>query len=89
MFISLINVVGGLEQKDLKNLVVLSKTCTIDINENLENEIIATENDAINKILEYEKNSNEDIFDPYDVERYCNAFYQEGLKVEKILKNRR
>ena len=48
----LVNIVDGLEQKDLKNLVVLSKTCTISKTEEYENEIIATENDAINKIFD-------------------------------------
>ena len=84
----LVNIVDGLEQKDLKNLVVLSKTCTISKTEEYENEIIATENDAINKILEFEKKSNEDIIDPFEIEKYCQAFYNEGLKAEKALKNR-
>ena len=77
------------EEKDLKNLVVLSKTCSIDGDFESQNELIATENNAIKVILDFEKKSNEDIFDPFEVERYCKAFYEEGLKAEKIIKGRK
>lgn len=82
----LVNIVEGLEEKDLKNLVVLSKTCNIDTLFVSDNELIATENNAIKTILEYEKKSNEDIIDPKELERYCEAFYKQGLKAEKIIK---
>lgn len=85
----LVNIVDGLEQKDLKNLVVLSKTCSIDEPFESQNELIATENNAIKVILDFEKKSNEDIFVPSEIERYCKAFYEEGLKAEKIIKERR
>ena len=85
----LINIVEGLEEKDLKNLVVLSKTCSVDGSFESQNELIATENNAIKVILDFEKKSNEDIFVPSEVERYCKAFYEEGLKAEKIIKGRK
>ena len=84
----LVNVVDGLQQNDLRSLVVLSKTCNIDCNEKYDNEIFASENDAIKKIIEYEKNSNEDIIDPFEIERYCLAFYKQGLLAEKIINRR-
>ena len=37
-------------------------------------------------LLEYEKKSNDDIIDPMEIERYCQAFYQQGLKAEEVLK---
>ena len=85
----LINIVSGLEANDLRNLVVASKACSLSNNTKFENEIIVSENEAIKTILEYEKKSNDDIIDPMEIERYCQAFYQQGLKAEEVLKNRR
>ena len=33
-----------------------------------------------------EKNSDDDIFDPFEVERYAKAFYDYGLECEKKMK---
>ena len=85
----LINIVSGLEANDLRNLVVASKACCLSNNTKFENEIIVSENEAIKTILDYEKKSNDDIIDPMEIERYCQAFYQQGLKAEEVLKNRR
>lgn len=85
----LINIVSGLEANDLRNLVVASKACSLSNNTKFENEIIVSENEAIKTILEYERKSKDDIIDPMEIERYCQAFYQQGLKAEEVLKNRR
>ena len=85
----LVKIVAGLEEKDLKSLVVLSKTCTFDAINYSNNEFVASENDAIKTIIEIEKNSDDDIIDPFESERYCKAFYEYGLQAEKILKNKR
>lgn len=85
----LIDVVNGLENKDLKSLAIFSKTCKIQIEQKYDDELVALENNAIKTILSYEKASNEDVFDPKEVERYCNAFYTQGKKVEKIIKRRK
>lgn len=83
---SLLNAVNGIEQKDLKSLVVLTKTCTFNpINKN-DNEFIVSEKEAIGLINQIEANSNDDIFDPHEIERYCKAFYEYGLKAEKAIK---
>ena len=85
----LVNVVDGLEFKDIKSLVILPKTCTFNQNVGTDNELIVKENEAIDLIIQIEKNSNEDIIDPYEAERYANAFYQYGLETEKLLKKSR
>ena len=36
--------------------------------------------------MEFENKSNEDIIDPKEIERYCKAFYNEGLEAEKLIK---
>lgn len=83
----LLNVVNGLEAKDLKSLVILTKTCTFNpINKN-DSEFIVSEKEAISLINQIENNSNDDIFDPFETERYCKAFYDYGLKAEKAIKN--
>jgi hypothetical protein len=83
---SLLNAVNGIEQKDLKSLVVLTKTCTFNpINKN-DSEFIVSEKEAIGLINQIEANSNDDIFDPHEIERYCKAFYEYGLKAEKAIK---
>ena len=82
----LANVVEGLNMEDMKSLVVLTKTCSIDGTSSSNQEFVALENDAINMILDIEKNSDQDIFDPFEVERYAKAFYDYGLECEKIKK---
>ena len=72
--------------EDMKSLVVLTKTCSIDGTSSSNQEYVAVENDAINLILDIEKNSDQDIFDPFEVERYAKAFYDYGLECEKIRK---
>ena len=47
---------------------------------------MVSENKAIQLILDIEKNSNEDVIDPYEIERYAKAFYNYGLEAEKALK---
>lgn len=85
----LLNVVEGLEAKDLKNLVVLAKTCSFKAINSSNNEFVVSENDAIKTIIEIEKNSDDDVFDPFEVERYCKAFYEHGLEAEKVIKKRK
>ena len=82
----LANVVEGLNMDDMKSLVVLTKTCSIDGTSSSNEEYVALENDAVNLILDIEKNSEEDIFDPFEIERYAKAFYDYGLECEKIRK---
>lgn len=84
----LTNVVEGLESNDLKSMVVLSKTCYFNPLNFQDNEFVVGEKDVIKTINEIEKNSNDDIIDPFEVERYCNSFYEYGLKVEKLLKSK-
>lgn len=81
-------VVEGLDLKDMKSLVVLTKTCSIDGTSGSNNEFVTCEKDAINTILEIEKNSEDDIFDPFEVERYAKAFYDYGLECEKQFKKK-
>ena len=82
----LADVVEGLEYSDMKSLVVLTKTCSMDKASSSNKEFIALENDAINLILDVEKNSDEDIIDPFEIERYAKAFYDYGLECEKKIK---
>ena len=84
----LVDIVDGLSINDLRNLVVVSKACSLSNTTKFENEMIVSENDAIKAIVEYEKKSNEDIIDPIEIERYCDAFYQQGLIAEKIINNK-
>ena len=45
-----------------------------------------SEKEAIKLILQIEENSNDDVIDPYEIERYAKAFYNYGLEAEKALK---
>ena len=67
---------------------MVSKACSLSNTTKFENEMIVSENDAIKAIIEYERQSNEDIIDPIELERYCDAFYQQGLIAEQIIKNK-
>ena len=78
--------VPGLEENEMKSIVVVSKTCTLANNINTDSEYVVTESKAMQLILDIEKNSQEDIYDPYDIERYAKAFYEYGLETEKLLK---
>ena len=80
--------VPGLEENEMKSIVVVSKTCTLANNINTDSEYVVTESKAMQLILDIEKNSQEDIYDPYDIERYAKAFYEYGLETEKLLKNK-
>lgn len=82
----LVKVVPGLELKDFKSFVIVSKLSSFESISQGDNEYIVSEKDAMKTILQIEKNSNEDIFDSYDVERYVEAFYKYGLEAEKIAK---
>ena len=82
----LLKVVDGIEEKDLKNLVVLSKTCKFNQVNPSDSEFIVSEKEAIKLILQIEENSNDDVIDPYEIERYAKAFYNYGLEAEKALK---
>lgn len=82
----LANVVEGLNIEDMKSLVVLTKTCSIDGTSTSNQEYVVLENDAVNLIQDIEKNSDDDIFDPFEVERYAKAFYDYGLECEKKMK---
>lgn len=84
----LANVVEGLEISDMKSLVILTKTCRIDGTSSSNQEYVALENDAVNLICQLEENSTEDIFDPFEIERYAKAFYKYGLECEKQLKSK-
>ena len=81
-------VVPGLDLSDMKSLVVLTKTCSIDTVNNSSNEYVALEKDAVNLIVDIEKKSNDDVFDPFEVERYAKAFYNYGLETEKQIKKK-
>lgn len=85
----LVNVVEGLENNDIKSLVILPITCNFDDKVGSDSELIVKENEVIDLIIQIEKNSNEDIIDPYEAERYANAFYQYGLETEKLIKKNR
>ena len=85
----LTKIVNGIENKDLKSLAVFSQTCKIEIENKYDDELVATELNAIKTIMSYEKESNEDIFDPKEIERYCDAFYTQGKKAEKVVKRLR
>lgn len=82
----LLRVVEGIEEKDLKNLVVLSKTCKFNQVNPSDSEFIVSEKEAIKLILQIEENSNDDVIDPYEIERYAKSFYNYGLEAEKALK---
>ena len=82
----LVNEVAGLEFNDLKSVAILAKTCTFNNDTSDINQLVFSENDAIRKIMEFENKSNEDIIDPKEIERYCKAFYNEGLEAEKLIK---
>ena len=82
----LLKVVEGIEEKDLKNLVVLSKTCKFNQVNPSDSEFIVSEKEAIKLILQIEENSNDDVIDPYEIERYAKSFYNYGLEAEKALK---
>ena len=70
-------------------MVIITDTCKFnDIEEN-DKEYVVSEKMAIKKILQIEKESNEDIIDPLEIDRYCKAFYDYGLKAEKLINNRR
>ena len=84
----LANVVEGLQLSDMKSLVILTKTCKIDGTSSSNQEYVALENDAVNLISQLEDNSEEDIFDPFEIERYAKAFYNYGLECEKQIKNK-
>ena len=84
----LLKVVEGIEEKDLKNLVVLSKTCKFNQVNPSDSEFIVSEKEAIKLILQIEENSNDDVIDPYEIERYAKAFYEQGLKSEEIRKQK-
>ena len=85
----LVTTVPNLEESDMKSIVVVSKTCTLANNINTDKEFVISENKAIQLILDIEKNSNEDIIDPYEIERYAKAFYEYGLKTEKLIKEKK
>ena len=51
-----------------------------------DSEFIVSEKEAIKLILQIEENSNDDVIDPYEIERYAKAFYNYGLEAEKALK---
>ncbi len=82
----LVNEVAGLEFNDLKSVAILAKTCTFKNEVNDINQLVFSENDAIKRIMEFENKSNDDIIDPKEIERYCKAFYNEGLEAEKLIK---
>ena len=84
---NLLRVIKGIETYDIKSLVILTKTCTHTPDINTDSEFIVSEKEAINLIEQIEENSNDDIFDPHEIERYCKGFYDMGLAAEKAIKN--
>ncbi len=82
----LIHMIDNLESKDLKNMIILTKTCQFENTIQSQDEFVVSEKEAIRKINEIEKYSKDDILDPKEIERYCQAFYQYGLKAEKEIK---
>ena len=81
-------VVEGLNVSDMKSLVVLTKTCTLNGTINSIDDYVVDEKEAINLILDIENKSNDDVFDPFEVERYAKAFYSYGLESEKQIKKK-
>ena len=70
-------------------MVIITDTCKFNPIEQNNNEFVVSEKNAIKKILEIEKESEENIIDPFELERYCKAFYDYGLKAEKEIKKGR
>ena len=85
----LVNVVENLEERDLKSMVIITDTCKFDPIEENNKEYVVSEKKAIKTILEIEKESPDDIIDPNEINRYCKAFYDYGLKAEREIKGRR
>lgn len=84
----LANSVQGLEISDMKSIAVVCKTCSLSNDVNTNDEYVVSEKKLMQLILDIEKNSDVDIIDPYEIERYAKAFYEEGLKTEKLLRKK-
>ena len=82
---NLVRVVNNLEFNDLKSIVIIPENCLFNAIEENSSNYIVSENEVIKTIQKIENNSNDDILDPIELEKLCNAFYQEGLKAEKTL----
>ncbi|MCI5745713.1 MAG: NERD domain-containing protein [Erysipelotrichaceae bacterium] len=80
---ALANIVKGLQINDLKSIVVLTKTCTIKNSIESNDEFVVLESDVIKQIKKIEKESTDDVFEPSEIEKYCKAFYEQGLISEK------
>lgn len=76
-------IVSNLEEKNFKNIVIINSHSTFNSVETKENEFIVSENEAINLINKIENTSTDEIMDPKEIERICNAFYEQGLLSEK------
>ena len=85
----LIKVVPGLEINDFKNMAAVTKLSDFETSATKKNEYIVSEKDVIKTIIQIEKNSNEDIFDSYDIERYVAAFFRYGQEAEKVIKEQK
>ena len=85
----ILQVVPGIEERDIINMVVFTKTCKFDpINYN-NKEFVLKENEVMKAIETIEKNIDIDVFDNDEVERYAKAFYNYGIKAEEKIKERK
>lgn len=84
----ILDVVPGIERKDMKSIAAFTSTCTFNPVNNNDNEFVVHENEIVKAIIEIEKHSPDDIFSPSDVERYANAFYDYAMEAEKKVKNK-
>jgi len=82
----ILDVVPGIERKDMKSIAAFTSTCNFNPMNNENNEFIVHETEIVKAIIEIEKNSPDDIFSPSDVERYANAFYEYAIEAEKRTK---
>ena len=80
---NLVSIVNNIEEKNLKNIVIINQNSTFNNVKTNDNEFIVFENEAINLIKQIEDNSPEQPISPKDIEKLCNAFYEQGLIAEK------
>lgn len=80
---NLVSVVNNLSEKNLKSVVVINHNSTYNEVKTNDNEYITFEYKAIDLIKQIEYNSNDPIIDSKEIERLCNAFYEQGLIAEK------
>ena len=74
---------------NFKSIVALADSVTMgDIKLEGKDEFICMENDVIDSIKLIEKESNDNEYDPEEVEKYANLLYQHCLESERKVKRR-